>query len=208
MFIEKRHQELGITYTQLAQQIGVARQTIDKWKNNASNLKVDNLILLAKALQVHPLIILRMVTSNKIFSPVYAQPTHRLDDSALVDETIPDNSIVGSESTFTKAWLIQNVGSSVWENRSLVCQDESELLYVKRGDTFIPFPGGRLVPSDTVIPIPTTEPGDTVELSVTFVTPMLPGRIISRWKIVDNSGVLCYPEKSGVWCQVTVTGFY
>ncbi|MBS0315281.1 MAG: hypothetical protein JSS05_13995 [Proteobacteria bacterium] len=52
--------------------------------------------------------------------------------------------------------------------------------------------------------VPRTESGETAEISVVLRAPLLPCDTISRWKMVDAEGWLCFPEHSGLWCAVSV----
>lgn len=61
-----------------------------------------------------------------------------------------------------------------------------------------------LTTSKAEVKVPRTESGETAEISVVFRAPLLPCDTISRWKMVDAEGWLCFPEHSGLWCAVSV----
>ena len=208
-YIQQRYEDLDISsHAELAERVGVSRQTLSNWMNSSTKITLENLIRLAKALNVHPVSLLRVATQEFISYPVVSHPKKRFDDAGFVDETIPDDSLIGSGTEFEKIWWIQNTGSSVWEGRRLVCQDTHLPLYERRGDEFVPFHSCVLTPEAKQIAIPPTKPQETIELKIKFSAPLLPGRAVSIWKITDKDGNHCYPNKPGVWCQVIVTGFY
>lgn len=208
-YIKQRYETLGLqSLEELAKRIGVSRQTLYNWANEGTEIRVSNLLKLARALQAHPVEVLRIVTRKHIPYPIESQPAVRFDDSGFIDETIPDCSVVCSGVVFTKEWLIQNTGTRIWKGRKLVCQNNNEQLYVNRQGKFLPFHSCQLHTDAPEIPIPTTEPSELVRLKTTFTAPLLPGRAVSIWKIEDANGKLSYPDKPGYWCDVVVTGFY
>ncbi len=209
VYIRKRYEELGLTSLgEVASNIGVSRRALYNWIESGSEIKISNLLKLARVLKVHPVELLRIVSREFIAYPVHSKPAKRFDDAGFIGETIPDGSIVGSGARFRKSWTIRNIGTTTWEERKLVCQDRAEELYIKQGDDYIPFNTCQLRPDSTQLSIPLTPPGETVELAVDFEAPILPGRAISIWKMVDREGSLCYPQKPGYWCEVVVSGFY
>ncbi len=53
--IRKRRLELGLSVSQVAERIGVSRQTVNSWENgNIESLKVNNLFSLCNALLITP----------------------------------------------------------------------------------------------------------------------------------------------------------
>ncbi|OED39249.1 hypothetical protein AB833_17150 [Chromatiales bacterium (ex Bugula neritina AB1)] len=207
-YIKKRYLQLGFeSLDQLANRIGVSRTTLHNWTKNTTDIKVHNLIRLARAIQVHPVEVLRLVTREVISYPVFDHPVTRFDDSGFIDETVPDNTVVGSGAVFEKIWIIQNIGSIPWVGRRLICQDDCEQLYVLREGGYVPFRSCMLIPNTSNLYIPDTRPGETVELSVRFTASVMPGRAISIWQMVNDRGEICFPKKPGIWCQVVITGF-
>ncbi len=209
-YIRSRYEALGFaSLAELADSIGVSRRTLYNWIENSTEIKISNLMKLAGVIQVHPVSLLRIVTQGFVFTyPVHSHPLTRFDDSGFIDETIPDDSNIGSGTTFEKIWWIQNTGSSVWKGRKLVCQDDHKQLYEKQGDEYIPFHSCVLTADAPEISISTIKPQETAELRVQFTAPLLPGRAVSIWKMTEENGEICYPNKPGYWCQVKVTGFY
>lgn len=115
---------------------------------------------------------------------------HRYDDSLFVgDITFPLGAIVQTGVSFKKTWEIENNGLTVWVNRFL--REEN------------PTPSG-IVPKKSIVPIPTTRPGERVKISVAFTAPLLPATCESYWKMVDKNGDYCFPSKVGLNCCVKV----
>ena len=57
--IKKRREELGLTYEQLGNMVGVGKSTVRKWETGLiSNMRRDNIVALAKALDVSPALIM------------------------------------------------------------------------------------------------------------------------------------------------------
>lgn len=108
----------------------------------------------------------------------------------IKDVTIPDGTSIPINTTYVKTWRVKNTGDVVWKDR-----------YLKRVT-----PHSKLLcSSPTMIPIPETAPGETVDISVTFVTPHIPGSCRTDWKSADRKGNFHFPEKHGLYSIVTVT---
>lgn len=57
--IKKRREELGLTYEQLGNLVGVGKSTVRKWETGMiENMRRDNIVALAKALNISPAIIM------------------------------------------------------------------------------------------------------------------------------------------------------
>ena len=90
------------------------------------------------------------------------------------DVTIPDNSVINPGAGFTKTWRLQNTGSCTWTtNYSLVFIDGDQMSAPDR----IPLTGD-------------VRPGETIDLSVNFIAPTVPGEYESFWKLSDPNGTL------------------
>ncbi len=63
---------------------------------------------------------------------------------------------------------------------------------------------GYLNPSERDIHLPVVKPRETVQLRVMFTAPWFAGTFISRWKLFDRDGMMVFPDKIGLWCQVVV----
>ena len=132
-----------------------------------------------------------MYSQSSIESEIKVDVTNS-DDSTLFikDVTIPDGTAIPVDTTFVKTWRVKNTGKLVWENR-----------YLKR---ITPL-SNQICSSPAMVPIPRTLPGETVDISVTFTTPHLPGSCRTDWKSADKNGNLHFPEKHGLFSIVTVT---
>lgn len=94
------------------------------------------------------------------------------DDTSFVgDITIPEGRIVPVNERFEKIWEIENTGLTVWENRFLREENTG---------------ASSLTAAQTLIPIPTTRPGQRVRISVSFISPEYPATCESYWKMVVN----------------------
>lgn len=57
--IKKRREELGLTYEQLGNMVGVGKSTVRKWETGLiSNMRRDNIVALSKALNISPALIM------------------------------------------------------------------------------------------------------------------------------------------------------
>lgn len=57
-FLKKRRLELGLTMLDVAKKVGVSEATISRWESgDIDNMKRDKIALLAKALEISPLLI-------------------------------------------------------------------------------------------------------------------------------------------------------
>lgn len=102
------------------------------------------------------------------------------------DVTILDNSIVPPGITFTKTWQVLNNGSCTWG-------PGYGLVNVGGGTLGAPSPSG----------VPNTLPGQTVNLSVTMVSPTTPGTYRSEWQLRASNGAFFGPR---LHVQIIVPG--
>lgn len=109
-------------------------------------------------------------------------------DGLSGDATFPDGAKTRYGQTFTKIWRLKNAGSVPWRSR---------YLQIAGGTTV-------LCPSPPRVPVPDAEPGQLVEVSVP-VTPTGTGVCHVLWKMVDERGALVFPDRTGIFYQVTVT---
>jgi len=65
--IKKRREELGLTYEQLGDMVGVGKSTVRKWEiGMIENMKRSNIAALAKALDISPMLLMGLeVEENK-----------------------------------------------------------------------------------------------------------------------------------------------
>ncbi len=96
------------------------------------------------------------------------------DSSVYVaDVTISDGTTVNASQTFTKVWRISNNGTCVWEK-------DYQLVFVN----------GEAMATTTVIAVPKTAVGASVDLSVPMTAPTTPGLHTGQWKMRNPSGSL------------------
>jgi hypothetical protein len=112
------------------------------------------------------------------------------DDQFIADVTIPDGTDIVVSQTFTKVWAIRNTGTVTWHERRLLRQGLLD--------------GPGLCSSPAEVPVPDTQPGSIVEISVTLVAPRYPGSCEVNWKMVDDQGRLCFPNKNGLYLTVNI----
>lgn len=205
-YVRQRAEALNLSMSELARQSGISRQALyGVLDSSTEQAKISTLISLARALQVHPVVLFRhMLHQFELpkFSTTGAK--YQFDASGFVTETVPDNTTVLSGQSFCKTWEIQNIGHRVWQNRELVCVDEPiESIAITQGIA-LPTACRHLIPDHKRIDIPETLPGDTVLLSVQFTAPSYPCSVISYWKMTDEAGDICFPETEGLSCLVRV----
>ena len=96
------------------------------------------------------------------------------------DVNYPDGSILPPGVSVTKTWRIRNIGRRTWKGLRLM----------------------RITPDSETIPhsaefinVPTTKPGEVVDLSVRFTMSSVEGSSQIRFKMVDKEGRLVFPTK-------------
>ncbi|MEP3654306.1 MAG: NBR1-Ig-like domain-containing protein [Litorimonas sp.] len=107
----------------------------------------------------------------------------------IKDVTIPDGTSIPVNTTYVKTWRVKNIGNVAWENR-----------YLKRMTPL----SSLICSSPAMVPIPDTQPGETIDISVTFKTPHLPGSCRTDWKTSDDRGNLYFPDMHGLFSIVNV----
>lgn len=204
-YVEHRAKELGLTMTKLAQKAGIARSGLYRLLNegNASETQLGTLIGLARALEIHPIALIRKLVVIRKDANNQGTSKYFGDESIFVrDVTIPDDTLIPVRSEFEKVWEIQNIGSVAWKNRRLVCMNEKTFLVLMNDNQIKTIDISNLVPCEKEIAIPDTLPGEIARISVWFQAPSLPCTAVSYWKMVDETGNLCFPNIAGVWCKI------
>jgi len=100
------------------------------------------------------------------------------------DVTWKDGSIILASTPFKKTWKLQNHGSLTWP-------EGTKLIWV----------GGDPLGNKVEVPIPSTSSTKDVEVSVDLVSPSVPGRYVSYFRLSCREG-----EKFGhrIWIDLTV----
>jgi DNA-binding Xre family transcriptional regulator len=206
-YVKRRANTLGLSLSELARKTGISRQGLyGLLDGTTEQAKISTLIALAKALQVHPMVLFRQLLHQLDF-PKFSTTSakYRFDASGFVqDVTIPDNTMVLTGQVFTKVWEIQNIGHVNWVGRKLVCMDRKADIPLVPSHIIAPKARRGLIPTQRVIDIPETLPGDSVILSVEFTAPSYPCSLISYWKMTGEHQEICFPETEGLSCMVQV----
>jgi hypothetical protein len=113
-----------------------------------------------------------MTSYPEFTSTPSAQPVPCDRASFIADVTIPDGTVIGPNTTFTKTWRLKNDGSCTWTT--------AYKLFFVNGDAMnapasVPLTGN-------------VAPGQEVDLSVTFKSPAASGTYKSNWKLQNASG--------------------
>lgn len=205
-YVRQRAESLGMSMSELARRTGISRQALyGVLDGSTGQARISTLIALARALQVHPVLLFRHLLHQLELPKLSTTGAkYQFDASGFVSETVPDNSLVTTGQIFCKTWEIQNIGHVAWRNRKLVCVDRPlEPAHIAEG-VILASTGRRLAPLQSSIDIPDTLPGDTASLSVQFTAPAYPCSVISYWKMTDEQGEICFPETEGLSCLVRV----
>jgi hypothetical protein len=89
----------------------------------------------------------------------------------ITDVTIADGTAFTPNAGFTKIWRLQNVGSCAWDR-----------------DYSLVFVNGEQMDAPSVVPLTkSVQPGDIVDLSVSFLAPEEPGRYRGYWMLSNDS---------------------
>jgi hypothetical protein len=100
-------------------------------------------------------------------------PARNCEDRAeLIDETIPDQSVISPEQPFEKKWMLQNSGSCTWNQ-------EYDLIFV----------GGNQLGGLSSSPLnQTISPNEAFEMVLKLISPPVPGYYESFWKLQNDQG--------------------
>jgi hypothetical protein len=90
----------------------------------------------------------------------------------LSDLNIPSNSVFVPGSSFTKVWRLKNIGTCTWKTTY-------RLVLV----------GGDLLGGQNLMPLPReVAPGETIDLTMKFKAPLVPGTYRGNWQIRNDKG--------------------
>ncbi len=195
-YLRVRLRALDLTTTEAARRSGISRQTWHKLlRADISEARLSTLTQVADTLETHPLSMLRIYFSGREQRQAVRVAKDKKQNQQWVagfvtDVTFPDNSTVVVGQEFEKIWEVANLGTAAWIGWRLQRQDE-------------PLPDGSM-PVGVSIPIPDTQPGEHVRLSVRLRAPDSPGTAISHWKCVNAAGEIVFPKLTGLYCMVEV----
>lgn len=110
---------------------------------------------------------------------------------SLSDENVPDDSVMQAGETFTKTWVLTNLGNCTWtEEYSLVFHHGNSMEAIEA----VALPGW-------------VAPGQSVGLSLDMVAPSAPGSHIGFWSLRAPDGGLFGPSANGTfWVRITIPG--
>lgn len=106
--------------------------------------------------------------------------------SFVADISIPDGTSMNGGQSFTKTWRIQNTGTTTW------------------GSGYnLAFTGGDQMGAPSSISVPSTSPGNTVDLSINMTSPSSSGDYTGTWRMQNPQG-----QKFGdpIWVTINVVG--
>jgi len=110
-------------------------------------------------------------------------------DSALLveDVTVPDNAQMTRGAKFTKTWRFMNSGKCTWSGYTI---------------SFVA--GDRMETPDSA-PIPETEAGKTVDVSVELTAPSIDGSYTGFYELKNNKGVtLAIGTETTFWVKILI----
>ncbi|MGN7132522.1 NBR1-Ig-like domain-containing protein [Rhodococcoides corynebacterioides] len=112
----------------------------------------------------------------------------------VCDVTIPDGTLMTPLQKFTKIWRVRNAGEVPWSDRYLQRQGSTGSV-------------GQ-VHSPRATPVPDTDPGELVDLTVDCRAHVLEGSSIAYFKFADAKGHLFFPDRygAGVVLEIRVHG--
>lgn len=120
-----------------------------------------------------------------------SQPPIAGDDLTFVrDVTIPDGTVVRVGERFVKTWELRNTGTVAWVGRFLMR---------------LPAVDGAGCRTAERVPLPSTAPGDLLQVTVIVDAPRQPAACKVYWKVVDGAGRPYFPLKRPLFFEVTVT---
>ena len=109
-------------------------------------------------------------------TPVPAAPTAKpvaCNWAMLVkDISVPDGTLFIAGNQFTKTWRLQNIGTCKWTREYAMVYQSGELMGADKVNLL----------EDTI------EPGETVDMSITFTAPSAEGIHTSYWKMRNQNG--------------------
>jgi uncharacterized protein YkwD len=115
--------------------------------------------------------------------------TGACQDSAVLieDVTVPDNSVMSRGQQFTKTWRFLNNGKCNWS-----------------GYTIAFFAGDRMSTPDSV-PVPSTEAGQTVDVSVNLTAPSVDGAYTGFYVLKNDKGeTLSIGIEQAFWLKIII----
>src|SRR6266540_2076800 len=133
------------------------------------------------------------VQASATFTPVTPFPTNSPDctnsASFVTDVTIPDNSNVVANTTFTKTWRVKNTGTCIWNPDYVLTHYSDEQLGAPAS-----------------VPLVVTFPNQTLDVSVDLIAPGAVGTHRGNFVIKNPAGLIMSIDKdSRLWVIINVS---
>src|SRR5262245_42229806 len=128
-------------------------------------------------------------TASPTSDPLTPSPTPSCHDGAVFieDVTYPDNTRLNVGEKFTKTWKLQNTGTCKWTGYTAA------------------FVSGDKMDAPDSIPVPETEGGKAVEVSIDLVAPLSDGAYVGNFELrnADDKSIPLGIE-STFWVKIVV----
>lgn len=111
-------------------------------------------------------------------------PSQKIDAAQYVSDTIADGQQISAGQRFSQVWRIRNTGETTWQpGYTLSCVSEERLGAME------------------AVPLPAAQPGEEVDVAVTFAAPPNEGLYRSTWKPRNLDGA---PFGDSIWVEIAV----
>jgi len=101
------------------------------------------------------------------------------------DVNIPENTEILPGTQFTKIWRLRNSGTEPWPS-------DTQLIHI----------GGDKFEGDTWAPVSPAAPGQEIDVAVSLVAPLQPGRYVSYWRLAEPPHMRKFGQR--IWVQVVI----
>ena len=133
--LKERRKELGLTMLEVAKKVGVSEATVSRWESgDIANMRRDKIVLLAKALNVHPDFIMDEKTKgDTVINTPFPEPeiTEDVTTFPVIGEVA-----AGYESIADENWMGETVEIP---NQYLCGHNQADFFVLKvKGDSMIP----------------------------------------------------------------------
>ena len=121
-------------------------------------------------------------------SPTSTEKTRCADSAILVEDVnYPDNTVLPAGQKFTKTWKLQNVGKCTWTGYTIA------------------FVSGDRMSAPEDAPVPETEAGQPVDVSIDLVAPSADGTYLGNFELRNADGkTLPIGTESVFWVKIVV----
>jgi hypothetical protein len=209
--LRKKIRQQGQTMASFAQTAQISRTYLYKiMSHKVEDPGINTLHRLAVALSLPPMALYRFYTQlpapNSAGLLGFTAMKESNDCCLLVAETCsPDHAVMLPLEKFNKCWTLQNLGSVPWRNRFLVRCDP-ELIVAQRlaSGQLREVSSLQLFSTAVKVPIPDAQPGEVIDVCVSFVAPQNNSSLASIWRIETANGESIYPAHCYLKACVTV----